>query len=188
MKEGRSSGFTFIELLIVIILIGFIMAMAVLAITSWMPGYYLKSAARDIKSQILQCKMRAVKDNCSCEMHFAPAGQKYKIVNAAGCTNTYSQEIDLAQEYRGYPKFGDSGYGKACEEASGSPSVGTTFPTFAGEGGYQFRVVFQSNGRPSLAQTGGVYLRNEKGQAYAICVNPAGGVRMYQWDKKWELR
>jgi prepilin-type N-terminal cleavage/methylation domain-containing protein len=43
-----SSGFTLIEAVIVLALIGILSAISVISLVQWLPGYHLKAAAQDL--------------------------------------------------------------------------------------------------------------------------------------------
>lgn len=66
----NSNGFTLIEVLIAIGIIGLLSAIAIPAINSWLPNYRLKSAARDLYSNMQKAKSEAVKTNTTVTMAF----------------------------------------------------------------------------------------------------------------------
>ncbi len=59
----QESGFTLVELMIVIGVAAVLMAIAIPGILGWMPDYRLKGAANDLFSNLQWTKLNAVKAN-----------------------------------------------------------------------------------------------------------------------------
>lgn len=66
------SGFTLVEMLIVIAVILILSAVAIPAYISWLPRYRLNSAADDLLSVLQQAKLRAIKENANVVVDFDP--------------------------------------------------------------------------------------------------------------------
>jgi prepilin-type N-terminal cleavage/methylation domain-containing protein len=181
MTHKKCSGFTFIELIITLMIIGLLTGMAGISIYSWLPKYYLKAAARDVKSNMLLCRMRAVKDNANCEFSFVSSGNAQYTMSGLSGGTPYSQSVNLTNDYRGYVTYGRAGHGMDTDYDKGTDN-GSGSNTFTSN-----KAVFQPSGRPAGA--GGVYLQSTKGgDAYAISMNVAGSVTIRKWDSsqgKW---
>jgi len=182
MVQKKAAGFTMIEILITLIIVGIIMGMAGIGIFGWLPKYYLKSAARDVKSNLLLCRMRAVKDNCNCEVQFNTGGGNvlYTVKNnPSPCPGgTDYNEVTVSSSYKSYISIGNAGQGKdtANDKSTEDAADGVTF---TGN-----KMIFQANGRPPTGFVqSAVYLQNTKGDAYCISVNIAGAVRISRWEK-----
>ncbi len=74
LARKRESGFTMIELLITMVILAILAGFAIPVFSSWLPGHRLKSAARDVFSNLQLAKLEAIKRNQDCDMDFS-AGQ-----------------------------------------------------------------------------------------------------------------
>ena len=72
-------GFSLVELMIVIALMGIMAAIATPALQKYAINRNLKSAARDITSDFLMCKARAIAENRKYRIVFNVAGNDYTI-------------------------------------------------------------------------------------------------------------
>lgn len=77
MRE--KSGFTIIQLAIVISLLAVLMAVGVPNFLSWLPKYRLKTAARDLYSNLQLAKMAAIKTNGNCRVMYHKNPDQYSI-------------------------------------------------------------------------------------------------------------
>jgi len=75
----KRSGFTIIELIIVIAILGILTAVGVPNFLSWLPKYRLKSAARDLYSNMQLAKMAAIKANGNCSVTYSSNPDQYTV-------------------------------------------------------------------------------------------------------------
>jgi len=75
----KRSGFTVTELTVVIVLLALLTAMGVPSYLSWLPKYRLKSAARDLYSNLQLAKMTAIKSNGKCSIGYNKNPDRYTI-------------------------------------------------------------------------------------------------------------
>lgn len=176
----NQAGFSLLELMIVLGLLSIMAAIAIPSFLDWLPRYRLKSAARDLYSNMQKARIKAIKSNKDWALVFKGADNKYYLCSDNGDNvwstvgdNTVEEIIDLD----GYQSGVQYGHGKASAPAGGS------FP--ADEISYNSNVVsFNSRGTGS---SGYVYLENEKNTAYAVGSLSSGVIKLQIWNgSAWE--
>ena len=70
----NNSGFTAVELLVVIALIAILAAIAVPNFIGWLPNYRLRAATHDLYSNFQKAKLTAVKRNTNTAVRFDATG------------------------------------------------------------------------------------------------------------------
>jgi Tfp pilus assembly protein FimT len=93
----KRSGFTLIQLTIVIALLAILIAVGVPNFLNWLPKYRLKSAARDLYSNLQLAKMTAIKANKDCRVNYYKNSDRYMI-------NLLNKTIKLS-DYKGGISF-----------------------------------------------------------------------------------
>lgn len=170
--KGTHRGFTIIELMIAIGLIGILLAVALPQAVKWRGNARLKSAARDLYSNFQKAKLEAIKRNVPVVISFTPgtyqpAGKigRYKVFvddGAGGGTANdgllNGTETTLVQEYM--PQH--------------VSLISTTFTDQVA--GYTSRAL------PWKAHWGNVQLRNSNSKYYKILLSSAGFLRMARSD------
>ena len=73
----RNTGFTLMELMIVIAVIGILVGIAVPGIIGWLPNYRLRAATRDLQSVMQRSRLRAIKENTRVVMLFDTGNDEY---------------------------------------------------------------------------------------------------------------
>jgi type IV fimbrial biogenesis protein FimT len=168
-------GLTIIELVVVMCILGVMVLIAIPNIGRWLPRYRLRSAARDVASNIQLARLGAIKDNREWAVLFDTAGQSYRVISNKGPDGNWGTPDDAEEKIvnlSDYPsvRFGSSGHPPIPDGGAVSDGV-----TFVGK-----RAEFNPGG---TSTAGTVYLQNNRDDAMAVSVDSSTGiVRMWQWD------
>jgi type IV fimbrial biogenesis protein FimT len=82
----KKSGFTVVELVVVLAVLSIFVAIGVPNFMSWIPKYRLKSAVRDLYSNMQLAKMTAVKSNVDCTITYSTDPDQYVLSGALSKT------------------------------------------------------------------------------------------------------
>lgn len=168
----NSKGFTLIELIIAMVIMGIIAAIGIPNFLGWMANYNLKAAANELYSSMQFARINAVKQNKEWAVVFDIANGIYYVCSDNGdgdwATLDADQAIEKTITLSDYAPDIVYGLGNATENVT---ATGGAFPSGA---------VFGSRGTLSVDE-GYFYLTNGKGTAYAIGSGLGGAVVYRQW-------
>lgn len=157
------SGFTLIEVMIVIAIVGIMSAVAIPSIINWLPNYRLSSAARDIVSCLQEAKMRAVKENTNVIVIFS--------------SNEYEAFVDDGE--------GGGNSGNNIKDGSELRIKKVTMPVeidlsdFNNPGAAEIKLGFNSRGLLAT-NSGSLLVKNNKSNYRKIIATTAGNIRVEQ--------
>ena len=155
----NNSGFTLIELAVIIAIVGVLAGIAVPSFVGWLPKYRLSSSADDIQSLVQNARLRAVKENAHVAVLFDPDNDGLDVDYLAFVDNNSNWNMDAGEALvaRG-------------EVASGIRIFGPIFTT-------DNRFSFNSRGL-CLEGNGSITLRNSKGRTKIVSVVMTGSSRI----------
>jgi len=182
----KKDGFTLIELLVAIAVLAILASIAIPVFSRWLPNLRLKSAARDVYSNLQLAKMGAVKANADWAIYFDPGVTpgRYFICSddnedgwdgppAVGGNDVVAKTVNLS-DYEG----ADYGHGNATTNATAG---GGSFPDDDISYTTPDNVAIFSP-RGTANNLGYVYLSNTKGGSYAVGTPTISGVIIL---RKW---
>jgi Tfp pilus assembly protein FimT len=112
----KESGFSIVDLMITIAIIGAISLASVPSLKSWARNYNMQSAAMDLYAHMQIAKLGAVKENKSWTINFNPAGLLgYQVRNSTGKA---VKTVDFSKQYNGEIQYGDPTTTKTYDAAS----------------------------------------------------------------------
>ena len=155
LRAGKNnSGFTVIELMVVVVILSALAGIAIPTFSAWLPNYRLKGAARDVYSHIQAAKLEAIRQNTDISVTFQTAPDRYNIAGAVPIS------VNL----------GDYGSGVNYDTPTG---FSNTFDT----------ITYNQRGICTAGNGTFVYISNSKKSTYyRIGPNAAGTVRVEKWN------
>ena len=172
----RKDGFTMVELIIVIAVIGIMAAIAAPNFLSWLPQYRLQRAARDLYSNLYLAKISAIKNNTSWAIVFNVSTGMYEVCSGKGPDNSWrGTDNDVVKKV----VLGDYGSNITFGNGSATKPVATTFGNGVTYSSPNDVAVLNSRG---TSNSGYVYLTNSTNIAcLAVGSSSSGVVKFIEW-------
>jgi len=168
----NSSGFTLIEMMVVIGIIGVIIAIAVPNFAAMQANARIRASAYEIAQDLKQIRERALSTAILHTITFDTANRKY-IVTYVGSNGTVQREFPIAPSTGGNIAFG------CVMGVTGHPPEGSVDAP-AGNGiDFPPNDILKIDGRGG-ANRGVIYITDNR-KSYAIGINTLGRVKIYQY-------
>ncbi len=169
MRQKDETGFTLIEIIMVVVVIGLMAIIAVPTFFSWLPNMRLKSAASDMYSNIQRAKLEAAKQNTCTGVSFPDATPATPVTDWS------------------YTVFTDNGVGTACNGTQDAGEAVLFTNAVANDvvlhntsdiGGTD-AICFTPTTVICGSQSGNIQLRNHTSTRYYMAtIGAAGGIRI----------
>lgn len=167
----NSKGFTLIELIIALVIMGVIAAIGIPNFLGWMSNYNLKAAANELYGSMQFARINAVKQNKEWAVVFDTANGIYYVCSDNGDGNWTTLGNNIKEK-----TITLSDHAADIVYGMGSATANVTATGGAFTGG----AVFGARGTLSVDE-GYFYLTNGKGTAYAIGSGLGGAIVYRQW-------
>ena len=177
----KKGGFTIVELVVALAIMGIAVSVAIPGFSRWLPEYRLKSAATDLYANLQLAKMSAVRDNAEWAIYFDPNFDAYQIRYGTGVDGEYADPGGFAVDKTVI--LANYGTGVCFGHGSATAAIGAGWDddiTFLDN-----TVVFNPRGMANAQ--GYVYLQNDKNATYAVGALTTGLILMRKWTgAAWE--
>ncbi|WP_319547565.1 GspH/FimT family pseudopilin [Desulfogranum marinum] len=172
-------GFTFIEVVVVMVVISIMAAITIPTYLKWLPNMRLKTAAQDLRANMQKTRFEAIQQNQSFAIVFDAANNSYFICSDSGADgdwatlgdNSKVESVEL-ESYKSGIQFGSGAATTNATDGGGAcPADGIS---------YGAPLVFNSRGTGNAA--GYVYLEHEDNTtSYALGTLVSGVIRVKKW-------
>ncbi len=164
----NKSGFTLIEVIIVMGVIGIMSAIAFPMVSNWLPNYRLRGEARNLYSNMQRIKLEAVRRN-------SDVGISFTTVAFPAVGGRYQAFIDDGSGVGGVAgNLIQDGTEATLFQIPMSASCSLVIASFSGNSA----VGFNSRGLPSRNWFGSAVMRNDRSKWYRISLGIAGSTRI----------
>lgn len=172
-------GFTLLELMIGIAIIGVTIGLALPDFMGFIGSYRLKKTARGLYNDMQSTRLSAIKQGKTWAIVFDSAGGKYSVCSDKGGDGAWSGNDNTVEKAVALP--GESGvqYGHGAATKPAGTSWGGDNISFNNNS-----ATFNSVG---TGLAGYVYLQNKHGDAYAVGKESTGFISIKRWTgADWE--
>lgn len=172
-NKAKQKGFTLVEVVTVVALIGILAAIAVPSFLNWLPNIRLNAAARNFYSNMQMGKTEAIKRN----------GNVVVLINAVNCPGLPNAVPNAGGGYQLFVDDGSGGgtAGNNVQDGTELTLAAQVMPrnsalclsTFANA-----RTGFTPRGFVISNNTGTITLNNDQNRSFQLSLTFAGGIRL----------
>ncbi len=105
MKRSQA-GFTLMEIMVATAIFAILSSIAIPTFFGWLPGYRLRSATSDIRSNMQKIKMMALKSNKECAIVFDAGNNRYQLISDKGPDGTFGTADDTVLKIIDLSQYG----------------------------------------------------------------------------------
>ncbi len=164
VRYDRSKGFTFLEVIVVLSIIGILSVLAVPGMSAFTDRLRIETAARTISTDLREVKMKSVLERTDYTVLFDPVNNLY----------------ELSERRSNLPPGVRFGFGPGILGPPGNP---TSTPDSDGVTFTSNKATFYSRGSNSM---GTIYITNNNNINMAISITVTGRIKIWKWDGvKW---
>jgi len=173
------SGFSLVELVIVVSVVGIMAAIGIPGLLDWLPNYKLKGAARDLYSTLQLARLMAIRENTDVRVVFIEnAGSPGSYFIDTDNSGTLNQPNERRTDLSGYGHGVDFGFPAGLVDWNGAAPAGNV--VFAGNPVPPPFCTYNSNGTTG---NGTIYLMNNQNHiVYAITTVVSGAVKLRKYS------
>jgi prepilin-type N-terminal cleavage/methylation domain-containing protein len=179
-RPARRAGFSLVEILVVLAILGIAATISGIALFSYMPRSDLKYAARNITSLCQLARIEAIKRNIRVAVVFTAGTQTCSLYIANGDGDWLTEGDNTLLR-----RFDMSGVGRGVGFGHGGATVNVAGNAFGSNLPLDQRFEFDGRGArrssTSTEENNTVYVQNIADGSMAITVHPSGGVMVRDW-------
>jgi len=192
-ETGRKeSGFSLVELIVVIAIVGVLMSIAIPSFSRWLPGYRLRSAAKELYTNFQLIKLAAVKQNATCAVVFdtGVSPGRYFLCTNPGANGSWDGPAAMGGddsairtvELSNYGSGVNFGAGSASNDIPGGGAAPADPVTFAAPTHIALFSASATALNPGVSGSY-VYLSNSRGSSYGVGTpSIAGAIILRRWS------